>query len=154
MYECAWAPFSESKEPIQWVNLAKCQVTFPNMLLHDLNEEDSMSFLVSTVESMPSTRALMLINTGNALDIDERFHPKGEGPSVPTLAVTKATGDALHKLIEDYGRNVEVKVENMQLSESQVVEEDKMEAENEREHDSHSENIGAAEAQTQSAGED
>ena len=49
--------------------------------------------------------------------------------------------------------HVEVNVENMQFSDLEV-EEDKKEAEIKREQDSHSENLGAGEAQTQSAGED
>ena len=48
---------------------------------------------------------------------------------------------------------MEVNVERIEFSDSEV-EEDKKEAEIKREEDSHFENLGAGEAQTQSAGED
>ena len=111
MYECTWAPFNESREQIDWINLAKSQVTFPNMQLHELKEGASMGFFMSTVESMPSTRALLLINVDNTFEVDWKFNPKDGNPSIPTLIVTKKVGAALSELLEVYPRTVEVKVE-------------------------------------------
>ena len=115
-YECAWAPFSESREPTDWVNLTKSQVIFPNTQLHKVKGA-SICFFVSTVESMPSRKALYLINVDNTFEVDSKFHPKDQNPIVPTVVVTKKVGAALSELNP---RAVEVKLE---LKEAAAAEE-------------------------------
>ena len=83
-HNCEWAPFSCAIQGINWLPLATSQVTFPNILLHELKEEASLELLITTVQSMPSTKALLLINTNNS---DEKFYLRSEKPSVPTLVV-------------------------------------------------------------------
>ena len=107
-------------EPIDWVNLAKSQVTFPNMQLYELKEGMSLGSVMSTVNSMPSTKALLLINIDNTFEVNSEFHPNDENPSVPILVVTKEVGALLIELVEANPRAVEVKVE---LKEAGIMEE-------------------------------
>ena len=109
MYECAWAPFSSPNELGDPMNLIKSPVTYPNMVLHELKEGASMGFFLSTIESMPSTKALLLVNTDNTLAVDKKFYPAGD-VSLPTLVVTKEIGTFLSRLIDDKPRNVAVKI--------------------------------------------
>ena len=108
-YECTWAPFSSPNELRDPMNLVKSPVTYPNMVMHELKEGASMGFFLSTVESMPSTKALLLVNTDNTLAVDRKFYPASD-VSLPTLVVTKEVGTALSQLIDDNPRNVEVKI--------------------------------------------
>ena len=108
-YECAWAPFSSPNELRDPMNLVKSPVTYPNMVMHELKEGASMGFFLSTVESMPSTKALLLVNTENTLAVDKKFYPAGD-VSLPTLVVTKEVGTTFSRLIDDNPRNVAVKI--------------------------------------------
>ena len=106
-YTCAWAPFCESREPVEWVTLSKSAVTPPNMLLHKL-EEGSSAFLKSIVGHTPSTKALLLINQDNTFEVDTKFLAKVGYPSMPVLVVTKEVGVALSKLVEETITNIMV----------------------------------------------
>ena len=104
-HDCEWA-FSDVTEEIDWLPLATSQVTFPNILLHELKEEASLEFF-----TVQSTKALLLINTNNSFDIDEKFYPRSEKPSVPTLIVGRDIGIALHNLVDTNPRSVEAMVQ-------------------------------------------
>ena len=111
-HDCEWA-FSDVIEEIDWLPLATSQVTFPNILLHELKEEESLEFFITTVQSMPSTKGLLLINTNNSFDIDEKLYHGSEKPSVPTLVVGRDIGIALHNLVDKNPRSVEAMVQLM-----------------------------------------
>ena len=67
---------------------------------------------------MPSTKAIVLINIDSTVEVNRKFHPKDENPSVPTLVVTKEVGTALSKLVEANPRAIKVKVD---LKQSEAV---------------------------------
>lgn len=110
-FSCAWAPFNDTSQELDWLPLATSQVTFPNIVIHDLNELESIEFLLSTLHSIPSTKALLLINTDNSFDIDKKFYPKSERPPVPTLVLARDVGIAVRDLADTNPRSIEVKVE-------------------------------------------
>ena len=68
-----------------------------------------MGFFLSTVGSMPSTKALLLVNTNNTLALDKKFYP-AKDVLLPTLVVTKSVGAVLSRLIDENLRSVEVKI--------------------------------------------
>ena len=122
-YECAWAPFSSPNELRDPMNLIKSPITYSNMVIHELKEGASMGFFLSTVDSMPSTKALLLVNTDNTCAVDKKFYPASD-VSLPTLVVTKEVGTFLSRLIDDKPRNVSVKIIPL---ESNVAEEAEVE---------------------------
>ena len=109
-HSCAWAPFNEKTHEIDWLPLVTYQVTFENMTIHQLKEEDSMDFFMSTLYSIPSIKAVLLINTENNLHIDKKFCPKSEKTPVPTLVLARDVGIALRDLADINPRNIDVKV--------------------------------------------
>ena len=109
-YSCAWAPFNDTSQEVDWLTLTTSQVTFPNMMVHQLKETECIDFFMSTVHSMPSTKAILLINTDNSFDIDEKFFPKNERLSQPTIVVSRDVGIALRDLANTNPRSIEVKL--------------------------------------------
>lgn len=108
MHKQAWPSFSESMD---WVILSKYPITSRNVLLHELNEGASTDFFKSTIRSLPSTVAFLVVNPYNALVVDRKFFPKDECLSVPFFVVTKEVGAVLSELVEENTGNVEVKIE-------------------------------------------
>ena len=103
------------------MNLVKSPVTFPSIVIHELKEGASMDFFLSAVENIPSTKALLLVNTDNTLAVDKEFYPAGH-VSLPTLIVTKEVGTTLNGFIDDNPRNVEVKISPLESEEADEVE--------------------------------
>ena len=91
------------------MNLVKSAIPYSNIVMHELKEGASVGFFLSTIESMPSTKALLLVNTDNTLAVDKKFYPASD-VSLPTLVVTKEVGTALNGLIDDNPRNVKVQI--------------------------------------------
>ena len=125
-YVCAWAPFSSPSVLKDPMNLIKSPITYSNMVMHELKEGASMGFFLSTVESMSSTKALLLVNTDSTLAVDTKFYPAGD-VSLPTLVVTKEVGTALSRLIDDNPRSVKVQIEALKRkSTTALVDKEKM----------------------------
>ena len=96
-----WAPVTSTACPIEWMPLVKCEVTYRHIRCHKLEANDDLPFLMASMNSAPSTEALILINTENSLDIDPKFLPVKDRSVFPVLVVTAETGksimDALSK---------------------------------------------------------
>ena len=121
--ECAWAPFSKSHQPLDWMVLTEHEAMFPHMQLRELKGEDSMPTFLSAVKSMTGVKALLLVNNSNNLEVDTKFYPKeeGGGPLVPVAVVTSDTGEILKKCITKHDRNVEVRVEILSKEKKSIL---------------------------------
>ena len=105
------APFSLSLRFVNWVDITNKEATYPHVRLHELSEEDSLSFFMSTMASIPATMAVVLINSQSGYDLGKKFNSEEQGSPVPMVVVTKETGKELLRLVEENPRKVTVKVE-------------------------------------------
>lgn len=104
-------PFNTSLHPISWVDLTTSEATFPHIRLHELNNEDSLSFFMFTMASVAATRGIVLINSENNYTLPKKFQSEEQGSQVSVVMVTKETGNELLKLARDNIREIEVMVE-------------------------------------------
>ena len=106
------APFSLSLRSVNWVRLSHCEATSPHVRLHQLREEDSLSFFMSMLSSIPATLAVVLVNHRDGYELSERLGARSEGGCpVPMVVVTRETGRELERLLRENDRAVEVKIE-------------------------------------------
>ena len=113
-YHCVWPPFCESRPDIDWASLTTYEVTYPHVRLYELSGEDSLMMFVSFLEqltSIPTTRAIVLINTEESYDLDAKFSTSHSDTPVPVVVVKRKTGEALLKQAERYAWNVEASIE-------------------------------------------
>lgn len=116
-FNFAWAPFCDSPVSLDWLGLAHHQVTYEHIQIHQLKSDQSISFILSTLGSLTSARALLLVNTYDGYELDQRFRPQSEGPCLPTMVVSQRTGAELMELLKVHERDVEVKVHRGGLEE-------------------------------------
>ena len=95
---------------LDWIALTTSETTFPHVRLHELKEEDSLSYFMATLSSIPAARAMILVNHGRNYELSEKFHTEDQSPPVPMLVVTQETGRELLRLVQENPREVEVKV--------------------------------------------
>ena len=109
-FDFAWPSFCTSPRSLDWLGLAQHQVTFPHIQIHELKHGESLGFYFSTLGSMTSAMALVLVNPYDGFKLDQKFHPENEGPCVPTLVVPHRTGVELLKILRLYNREVQVRI--------------------------------------------
>ena len=111
-FDYAWPPFCSTPRNLKWLGLSRHQVMYEHMQLYELNHGQSLSFFLSTLGSMTSARALVLINVDDKYKLNERFLPATPdgGPCIPTIVVTRKTGLELLEILRLYGREVQVQV--------------------------------------------
>lgn len=109
-FDFAWPPFCNSPRSLDWLGLADHQVTFHHIQIHQLKHGESMGFFLSTLGSMTSAMALILVNVYDGFKLDQKFHPEKGGPGVPTLVVPHRTGVELFEILWLYGREVQIRV--------------------------------------------
>ena len=115
----AWAPFNQSAHSLDWVALTTAETTYEHARLHRIQKDDSLSYFLATLSSIPAARAMVLVNYENTLEIssgekfacDSRRGQRSEGVGVPVLVVTSETGAELARLVTEHPRGVEVRVE-------------------------------------------
>ena len=90
---------------------------FPHIQIHELNHGESLGFFLSTLGSMASAMALILVNVYDGFKLDQKFHPENEGPCVPTLVVPRRTGVELFEILRLYDREVQVRVHSTGMGE-------------------------------------
>ena len=106
------APFSLSLRSVQWVGLTANEVTYQHVRLHRLTPEDSLSFFISQLSSIPATMAVVLVNCGEGYELSERLCVSSEeGCPVPMVVVTRESGREMERLLDENEREVEVMVE-------------------------------------------
>ena len=105
------ASFSTSLRSISWADLTTGETTYPHIRLHELNDEDSLSFFMSTMASVTATMAVVLINSENNFTLSQKIQSEEQSSPVPVLVVTKETGEELLKLSRENFREVEAMVE-------------------------------------------
>ena len=106
------APFSLSLRSVDWVRLCSREATSPHVRLHQLQEEDSLSFFMSMLASIPATLALVLVNNQDGYELSERLSGSSEqGCPVPMVIVTRETGREMEMLLQENERAVEVKMD-------------------------------------------
>ena len=64
-FEYAPGPFRQEISDIDWVCLTSSETTFPHIRIHDLKQEDSLSFFMSTMASTPAALAVVFVNSEN-----------------------------------------------------------------------------------------
>ena len=64
-FEYAPGPFRQEISDIDWVCLTSSETTFPHIRIHDLKQEDSLSFFISTMASTPAALAVVFVNSEN-----------------------------------------------------------------------------------------
>ena len=114
-YHCVWPPFCGTRPDIDWVSLTTHEVTFSHVRVYELSETDSLSVFVSFLEqlsSVPSTRAIVVINTEESYDLDARFSTENyrETP-IPVVVVKRKAGEKLLKQIKKNGRDLEASIQ-------------------------------------------
>ena len=110
-FDYAWAACNQSARPLEWLGLTTSETTYQHIRLHELKKDDSLSYFMATLSSIPAARAMILVNSENSFRLSEKFDSEDQIPPVPVLVVTKETGRELLKLVEANPREVEVKVE-------------------------------------------
>ena len=113
-YHCVWPPFSDSRPHISYTSMTAHEVTFAHIRLYELSLEDSLSSFLSFLESLssiPSTIAIVLINTEESYDLEERFNAyRGETP-VPIVVVKRKAGLGLKTQLERHPRKVDARIQ-------------------------------------------
>ena len=118
-FEYSWAAFNQSARPLDWIALTTTETTFQHVRLHQLTRDDSLSYFMATLSSIPAARAIILINTENSHLLSAKKLNLGGGGGgggeqcfpVPVLIVMKEMGAELLRLVAEYPRGVEVKVD-------------------------------------------
>ena len=101
---------SQSLPSINWVSLTSSETTFPHVCIHELEEEDNLSYFSATLSSIPAARAMILVNPKSTYELSMKFRSSEESPPVPLFVVTRETGAELLRLVGEYPRAVEVRV--------------------------------------------
>ena len=112
------APFCSSLRSVDWTDLTTAEVTYNHIRLHQLKEEDSLGYFMTTMASVPAAQAIVLINWDNSYLLNKKTYPDGLVPPTSVLVVTKETGRELLRLVTENLRNVEAKFD---LSPSPVL---------------------------------
>ena len=60
---------------------------------------------------MPATKALVLVNTNNSVQFDQKCFPEGQTPIVPTVVIGKRAGEKIIEFLRQYGRDLKVKIQ-------------------------------------------
>ena len=110
-YHCVRSPFCKSCPDIDWVRLTANEATFPHIRLHRLSRQDSLTMLLEEVKGIPATMAIVLINSEESYDLDEKFTTQERDVPVPVLLVKKKAGEELLRMVERYARNIEANIE-------------------------------------------
>lgn len=113
-YHCVWPPFCKSRPDIDWASLTANEATFPHIRLHRLSREDSLTMFLSFLEqlaSIPATMAIVLINSEESYDLDEKFTTQERDVPVPVVLVKKKAGEELLKMVERHARIIDANIE-------------------------------------------
>ena len=113
------APVSLSLQPANWVDLTTSEVTYPHIRLHELKEDDSLSFL-STLASIPAMLLVVLINTHDGYKLSKKFRSEEQGSPVPMVIVTQKSGKELLRLVGENARAVEARLDLSPAPKSQA----------------------------------
>ena len=106
------APFALSLRSVNWVDLTSGEATYPHIRLHELTEDDSLTFFMSMLASIPATLAVVLTNTHDGYDLSKKFSSSEEqGCPVPMLVVTRETGREIARLVQENVRAIEARVD-------------------------------------------
>ena len=76
--------------------------------IYQLKIGGSLSPYLSTVESMPATQALVLVNTTDSLKLDQTYFTEGQTPPVPTVVIGKSNGEKILDFLREYGRDLKI----------------------------------------------
>ena len=109
-FDFAWPSFCNTPRSLDWLGVAQHQVNYTHMQLYQLQKGESLSFFLSTLVSLTSARALVLINVYDGYKLDEKIRPEMDGPSIPTMVVSHRTGQELVEIVRMYEREVQVRV--------------------------------------------
>ena len=120
-FDYNFGPFKQSLRHLNWTSLTSTEATYPHIRLHQLREEDSLSYFLSMMASIPATMAVILINSENSYTLSSKFYSEEQTPPVPMLVVTKETGGKLLQLVEDNPRDMEAKIELAPGQSSQIT---------------------------------
>ena len=110
-FDYSWAVFNQSARAMDWIGLTTSETTYRHIRLHQLKKDDSLSYFMATLSSIPASRGMILINSENSLLLSERLNSEELSAPVPVLVVTRETGAELLRLVGEHPRAVEVKVE-------------------------------------------
>ena len=73
-FEYAPGPFRQEIPDIDWVCVTASETTFPHIRIHDLRQEDSLSFFMSTMASTPAALAIVFVNSENTFRYNVVLH--------------------------------------------------------------------------------
>ena len=119
-FEYGQGPFRQMVHSIPWTDLTTAETTYPHVRFHELKEEDSLSYFLSMMASIPATMAVILINSEDSYRLSDKFHTEAQSPPVPMLVVTQETGRELLRLVRENPREVKIKID--QLSQEDHIE--------------------------------
>ena len=122
-YHCIWPPFTDSRPHIDWTSMTTYEVTYPHVRLYELSMEDSLSTFLSFIEalsSIPATMAIILINTEESYDLDEKFNSHRGDTPVPIVVVKRKVGLGLLQQLERYPRKVMARIQGEESSKLEI----------------------------------
>ena len=64
-FDFVWAPFHQIPRAVAWQRLALHGTTFSHLRLHNLSDSDDLGDFLTLMSSIPSTLALVLVNTAS-----------------------------------------------------------------------------------------
>ena len=99
-----------------WYDLTSSEATYPHVRLYELpsNDDDSLSFFLSTLANETATVAIVLINSKNNLKFSRKFTTMTtdeQSLSVPVVMVAREVGAELVGLARENFREVEAMME-------------------------------------------
>ena len=65
VFDYAPGPCHQEVGDIDWICLTSAETTYPHIRIHDLRQEDGLSFFMSTMASTPAALAVIFVNSEN-----------------------------------------------------------------------------------------
>ena len=100
----------QSLPSINWTPLTTSETTYQHIRIHELRADDSLSYFMATLSSIPAARAMILVNHSRSYELSAKFQSEEQCSPVPMLLVTQETGRELLRLVGDHQREVEARV--------------------------------------------
>ena len=60
---------------------------------------------------MPATKALVLVNTTDSLQLDQIHFTEDQTPPVPTVVIGKSNGEKILEFLKEHGRELKICIE-------------------------------------------
>ena len=112
-FSYAWSPVAEHPPKIDWTDIREKESASPHIRcywLSDGKEEEFSAFMANTV-NFASTVALILVNTKNDFEVDDKFLPPNQRYGLPIAIVVQSIGKRLRGIFMKHNRELQATME-------------------------------------------